>query len=296
MAFDQPPDRATTDRVTGHRTRARQRHPLVHERGDGHPPPFPDRADPSRVGHPHVGEEHFVELGVPGDLHERPDLDTRRMHVEDEIGESAVLGLVRIGAGDEHPVPGGVGDARPHLLPVDHPFVAVADGLGREAGNVGTGAGLAEELAPDLLAGGDAAEVVVLLFFGAPCDDGGPAHPDPDDVGRTRHRVPTEHLVHRAGLGGCEREPGSVLRRPRRGGVAGFAESRVPGGVVEPGAQLGELRVVAGVDRVDPAVGQVVAQPGEGLCPQLLRGELSQARCHLRPPRVRGDSSRSVLA
>ena len=41
----------------------------------------------------------------------------------------------------------------PHLLAVDDPFVAVPNGSSREAGHVGPGAGLAEQLAPDLLAG-----------------------------------------------------------------------------------------------------------------------------------------------
>ena len=44
---------------------------------------------------------------------------------------------------------------RPHLLAVDDPLVAVLDRRGLQAGEVGAGAGLAEELAPGLLAGDD---------------------------------------------------------------------------------------------------------------------------------------------
>jgi hypothetical protein len=49
-----------------------------------------------------------------------------------------------------------VGQRRPHLLAVDDPLVAVAHGAGGETGDVGAGAGLAEQLAPDVLAGEDA--------------------------------------------------------------------------------------------------------------------------------------------
>ena len=51
----------------------------------------------------------------------------------------------------------------PHLLAVDDPLVAVADGPGAEAGDVAAGARLAEHLAPHLLAGEERAEVALLL-------------------------------------------------------------------------------------------------------------------------------------
>ena len=46
------------------RRRATDEHPLVHQRGHGHPPAVPDIAERSRRG-PHVGEVHLVELGPP---------------------------------------------------------------------------------------------------------------------------------------------------------------------------------------------------------------------------------------
>ena len=45
-----------------------------------------------------------------------------------------------------------LGQRRPDLLAVDHALVAVAHGAGAEVGQVAAGAGLAEQLAPDLLA------------------------------------------------------------------------------------------------------------------------------------------------
>ena len=40
---------------------------------------------------------------------------------------------------------------RPHLLTVEHPLVAVADGLARQSGEVAPGAGFGEQLAAELV-------------------------------------------------------------------------------------------------------------------------------------------------
>ena len=94
----------------------------------------------------------------------------------------AVLGHVGVGAGHEQPPPGGVGQGRPHLLAVDHPLVAVAHRPGGEPGHVGPGPGLAEELAPDLLAGEEGPEVALPLLVGPVGEDGGRRHAVADDV------------------------------------------------------------------------------------------------------------------
>ena len=66
-----------------------------------------------------------------------------RLHVHQEVGDAAVLGRVRVGAGEhEHPV-GVVRAGGPDLLAVDDVVVAVADGAGLERGEVGAGARLA---------------------------------------------------------------------------------------------------------------------------------------------------------
>ena len=77
------------------------------------------------------------------------------------------LGDVGVGAREQHAEVGPVAARRPHLLPVDDPLVAVELGTGVEPGEVGAGAGLAEELAPGLLAGDDVEEVALLLLLGA---------------------------------------------------------------------------------------------------------------------------------
>ena len=138
--------------------------PLVHEGGEHDPPAVARLAEALGVGDARVGEVHLVELGLAGDLVERPHLDARALHVDHEVGHALVLGRLGVGAGDEHPPLGEVGEGGPHLLAVDDPLVAVAHGLGGEAGDVGAGARLGEQLAPHLLAGEQRTQVALLLL------------------------------------------------------------------------------------------------------------------------------------
>ena len=140
------------------RDRAADRHTLVHQRGHRDAPAVAGVADAVAVGDAHVGHVDLVELRLAGDLHERPDLDPGRVHVEGEVREALVLRDVRVRARDEHPAVGHVRERVPDLLAVDDPLVAVAHRPGRERREVGAGAGLAEELAPDLFAGEERAE------------------------------------------------------------------------------------------------------------------------------------------
>ena len=77
------------------------------------------------------------------------------------------FGTSGFGAREQHaavaPLRGGV----PHLLARDDEVVAVAHRAAAEARKVGAGAGLAEELAPRVLAGEQAGHELTLLRFGA---------------------------------------------------------------------------------------------------------------------------------
>ncbi len=144
---------------------------LVHQGGERRPPALALGADAVGVGHSDVGHVDLVELGLAGDLAQRPHLDALALHVEREVGHALVLGRVGVGAGDEHAVVGEVGQGVPHLLAIHDPLVAVTDRTGAEAGEVGAGARLAEELAPLLLAGEHRAEEALLLGVVAVGDD-----------------------------------------------------------------------------------------------------------------------------
>jgi len=222
--------------------------PLVHQRGGGHPPALADLAEPVLVGDAHVGEEHLVELGLAGDLPQRPHLDAGRGHVADEVGHAAVLGHVRVGAGDQDRPARLVRHGRPHLLAVDDPVVAVAHGAGAERGQVRSGARLAEQLAPDLLARPQRAQEALLLLLGAVGQDRGRGHAEADAVafGVVARRARRGELGVHDRLQGAGRAEPAQARRVVHPGQPG----------VEPGPQERQPfhtgRIVVGKEASDP--------------------------------------------
>ncbi len=68
----------------------------------------------------------------------------------------------------------------PHLLPVHDPRLAVGDRPRPQTREIGTGAGLGEQLAPHVLAAQHRAEKALLLLVGAPRDDRRAGHRDAD--------------------------------------------------------------------------------------------------------------------
>ena len=57
---------------------------------------FTNSAEPLPVGYADLVKEHIVEIGCPGDLLDRPNLDSRRFHVDEEEGQPLVLGHCRV--------------------------------------------------------------------------------------------------------------------------------------------------------------------------------------------------------
>ena len=189
-----------------------------------HPSPWrPSRAGP---GHVHVGEEDLVEFCFTGDLVQGPHLDTGAFHVDQERGDALVLGHIGIGPGQQEPEPGQVGQRRPDLLPVEDPLITVGNGPGREARHIGPRAGLAEQLAPDLLRREQRAQVALLLLVRAVGDD------------RRRTHAVADRILDPAVRGAGRRQPGLRLlvileRQP---------EAAVPHRIVQPGQPPVELR------------------------------------------------------
>ena len=87
------------------------------------PPPSPGCRPPTRwsSGTKTSSKNTSLNSASPGDLHERPDLDARRLHVDDEVGDPLVLRELGIGAGEADAPPRELRVARPHLLAVEHP-------------------------------------------------------------------------------------------------------------------------------------------------------------------------------
>ena len=90
-----------------------------------------------------------------------------RAHVEQEERDAPVLRRVRIGAGEQQAEVGVVRTRRPHLLPVDDELVAVGDRARAEVREVGARVGLAEQLAPHLVAAEQRPQVPRLLLVRA---------------------------------------------------------------------------------------------------------------------------------
>ena len=217
-------------------------------------PPLTGVAQAQVVGQAHTVEEHLVEVRGAVGLAQRADLDPGELHVAHEEREAAVLGDVGIGARHEDRPARAAGAAGPHLLAVHHPLVAVAHRHRREAGEVGTGTRLAEELAPGLLTGEDRRQETRLLLVGA------------DRVDRGRRLV---HADEVAGAGcGCAEGPDAVLHHllPRRRDT----ESTEPGLEVhpsEPGVVPGQERVAVRGRGIGEPREQVVERSDDPLLP-----------------------------
>ena len=125
--------------------------------------------------HPTSSKITSQKWSVVGHVEDRPDLDAGLCHVDDELRQPAWGGGVGVGAGDQV-APVGVGGAGgPHLLPVEHPVVAVALGPGAQRGHVAAGVGLAHADAPHRRAGDDLGEEAARCCSSVPnCSSVGP--------------------------------------------------------------------------------------------------------------------------
>src|SRR5215211_637364 len=193
-------------------------------------------ADEVLLGDAHVVEEDLVEAVLAGHVDQRPHGDARRVHGHDEGGDALMLGRVRVGAGGEPAPVGAVRPARPNLLAVDHEVVAVGHGARLQRGEVGAGARLGVERAPDILARRDAGQVAILLLLGAVEHHrrADPGHPHAAAAGRAvvGHLLVVDELGHVVGV-----EAAEVLRPGHRqplalGQLARELAGELPGGIV----------------------------------------------------------------
>src|SRR5712691_2418239 len=242
-----------------------QRAPLMKKGRHGDRPTVAGLAQDLRLRHLHVLEEDLVELGVAGDLDQRPDLDAGALHVDDQVGEAVARVDFLALAGDEHAPLRYVRECRPDLLPVDQVVVAFVLGARLQARQVAARVGLAEALAPDLLGRQKRREVAFLLLVGAVGDHDRAAHPEADDVDRLR-RVGQDHLVVEDQLVHEGAAAAAVLLGPGDADVAGVVELLLP-----RAAAFDEGLHVAGAVRVGVARG-VGLQPGPDLVAEFLLG------------------------
>ena len=103
---------------------------LVEQRRVGDHPSFIQLGDEIFARDVDVVEENLVEALVAGHLHQRAHGDAGSFHIDQNVGNPAMLGRLGIGAHQaEHPV--GILRARgPDLLAVDDELVAMDFGAG----------------------------------------------------------------------------------------------------------------------------------------------------------------------
>ncbi len=109
-----------------------------------------------------------------------------------------MLGHVRVRPDHQHPPVGDVSQRVPDLLPGDHPLVAVPHRPGGQTGQVGAGAGLAEQLAPHHLAGEGPPEQPLADLVGPVGHHGWSRHGPPEELAGPRRRGPglDQPVVH----------------------------------------------------------------------------------------------------
>src|SRR5690606_19917824 len=137
--------------------------PLVLEQVLGAGPAAPFRADEVLDGNPHLVEPDLVDLVVPVEGDDGPDLDTGAAQVHEQEADPVLLAR---SVGSAHQAEDPVGEMRrrgPDLLAVDDVVVAAATRPRAQAGEVGARAGLGVALCPPGIARGDRGQEAPLL-------------------------------------------------------------------------------------------------------------------------------------
>jgi hypothetical protein len=155
-----------------------QRVALVLQDDVGDHPAVAATSDDLVLGHPHVGEEHLVEIALHGHVDQRPDLDARGVHPEQQETDAAVLGGVGLGANQAEDPVGQMRGAGPDLLTIDDPLIAIEHSTGAQAGQIAAGAGFGIPLAPDGVAAQGGRDELALLGLGADFQQRGHQHRD----------------------------------------------------------------------------------------------------------------------
>ncbi len=138
-----------------------------------------------------------------------------------------MLGGGRVGADQQHAPVSDMPQRGPHLLTVNHEFVAIQRRTGVERGQIRAGARFGEALAPDLLAGQDFLDETALLLFGAVLENSRSAHRQAEFVERC-WRSDTGHFFVEYRTFDDGFTLAAVLGRPRNSEIAGVVEPPLP--------------------------------------------------------------------
>src|SRR3546814_8137286 len=106
------------------------------------------------------------------------NLDARRAHRKDQVGNAAMLGCVRLGPDQAKDHVCLLGGAGPDLLAIDNKLAVFDVRAGLEVGEVRPGTGFGIALAPDNIAFQRGFDPAPFLFLGAEFAQGRPEHRD----------------------------------------------------------------------------------------------------------------------
>ena len=179
------------------------------------------------AGGTRVRKEDLAEVAVTLHGEQGSRLHPGLTHVEQQETDAVVLGDVGIGAREQKPVVRVLTAARPDLLPVDSELIPREDRPGAQGRQVRTRLGLAEELAPDLLAAEHGLQVALPLGVRAEANQRR-AHQRDRRVEEAVGDVEAGLLLAEdQGLGGRAPAP-PEFRRPGDGRPAALVEGSLP--------------------------------------------------------------------
>ncbi len=146
------------------------------------------------LGHLHIREKRLAKRRNARDHPDRPRLDTRIVHINQQKRNALVLGRICVRTDQcKNPV-GLVRIGGPDFLPVDQPVIALIGAFGLHRGQIGPRARLRITLTPADLATGDRWQIMQLLLMRPKVQQCWAQHPDAKALQR-RPRVDPRHFL-----------------------------------------------------------------------------------------------------
>src|ERR1700678_999480 len=270
--FDQPADTALKDQVEPRAIGAA----FIHEGADGDVPAVVHFAEYVFFRDADVAEEDLVEFAFAGHLLQRTDLHSGCFHVDEQDGETFVLGRRGVGTGNDFAPIADPPVAGPDFLPVDDVMVAIKNRGSLQIGEVRAGVWFRKSLAPDFFGAQNFRYEPFLLGLGAVGDNRRTNQAQTQRVRHrrgfgTRHFFPEDGLLHQRGAAAAK------FFWPGNGRPAAFVQLSLPGAKV--GIRFFERFVLP----LGPVFRDVRREPGPQLVTKLFFF-CGEVQIHLKTP------------
>ena len=216
--------------------------------------------DPDQIGdrHADIGKEDLIHFIPALDQLDRAHFNAGRLDIDQHEGNPLLALALGGGAHEAENLVGILAQRGPGFLAIDDVIIALADGAGLEAGEVGAGTGLGIALAPPIRAVENARQNVGFLLFGTEFDQDGAEHAQTE--GHDARRVGQgAFLVEDMALHGIPARA-AIFDRPGHGQPAAALQRRVP--ALKIG--LAEFFAIANLGR--QLFGQIVLEKTADFC------------------------------